>query len=88
MTGIGLLEVIHKITSQIINTRLNNRIEFSQEVHGFRRRRECHTAIREAKIRMQMAACRSETMYHIYLDLRKVYDSIDRNKILRILEKY
>ena len=33
--GIGLLEVIHKLISQIINLRLAAQIEFLPEVHGF-----------------------------------------------------
>ena len=63
-------------------------INFSEEVHGFRRRRGTHTAIGETKIEMQRAACKSETIYQIFLDLRKAYDSIDRNRVLRLLERY
>ena len=60
--GIGLLESIHKIISQIINLRLGETIKFCDEVHGFRKRRGCYTAIGEAKLRMQMAACSYETV--------------------------
>ena len=35
-----------------------------------------------------MAACRSETIHQIFLDLRKAYDSIDRRRTIKILEKY
>ena len=35
-----------------------------------------------------MAACRSETIHQIYLDWRKAYDFIDKNRILSILEEY
>ena len=35
-----------------------------------------------------MAACSYETVYQIYLDLRKAYDSIDRGRVMKILEKY
>jgi DNA replication initiation complex subunit (GINS family) len=86
--GIGLLESIHKLVSQIINMRLGETIQFCEEVHGFRKKRGCYTAIGEAKIRMQMAACSAKTTYQIYLDLRKAYDSIDRKRVLRILKEY
>ena len=33
--GIGLLEVIHKLISQIINIRMSNTIVFCESVHGF-----------------------------------------------------
>ena len=48
--GIGLLEAIHKIISQIINLRLGKTIQFCEEVHGFRKKRGCYTAIGEAKL--------------------------------------
>ena len=37
---------------------------------------------------MQLTTCRSETLFQIYLDLSKAYDSIDRGKILQLLCKY
>ena len=36
--GIGLLECIHKLISQIINLRLSKAIFFCDEVHGFRKK--------------------------------------------------
>ena len=42
----------------------------------------------EAKIRMQIASCRSTPLYQIYLDLSKAYDSIDRDRTLDIMTKY
>ena len=35
-----------------------------------------------------MAACSAETIYQIFLDLRKAYDSIDRKRVIQILKKY
>ena len=46
------------------------------------------TAIGETKIETQMAVCNSETVYQIFLDLRKAYDSIDRKRVLLLMEKY
>ena len=86
--GIGLLEVIHKLVSQIINLRLGEKIKFLPEVHGFRRHRGTYTAIGEAKMRMQIDACSSAPVYQVYLDLSKAYDSIDRDRTLNIMEKY
>ena len=85
--GLGLLETLHKLNSQITNLRMANAIIFSQDVHGFRRQRGTFTAIGEAKLRMQMATCKSKTIYQIYLDLSKAYDSIDRNRIKHMLRK-
>ena len=48
--GIGLLEYIHKLISQIINLHMSNAISFCKEVHGFRKERGIYTAIGETKI--------------------------------------
>ena len=63
-------------------------ITFCDEVHGFRKERGTYTAIGETKIKMQMATIASETVYKIFLDLRKAYDSIDRKRVLKLMEKY
>ena len=86
--GIGLLETIHKLISQIINMRMAGTIVFVDEVHGFRKKRGTFTAIGERKIGMQRAVCESRPLYQIYLDLKKAYDSVDRDRVLLLLEKY
>jgi len=50
--GIGLLETLHKLVSQVINLRMSSTIEFCESVHGFRRKRGTFTAIGEAKMKM------------------------------------
>ena len=42
----------------------------------------------KAKIRMQKALCKSETIFQIYLDLRKAYDSINCPGVLALMKKY
>ena len=37
--GIGLLELIHKLISQIINLRMSTSIQFCDKVHGFQKQR-------------------------------------------------
>ena len=64
--GIGLLETIHKLISAVINLRMGNTIEFWDEFHGFRRHHGCFTAIGEAKLRMQKAACEGNTLFQIF----------------------
>ena len=86
--GIGLLKSIHELISQIINLRMAASINFCSEVHGFQKERGTYMAIGETKIKMQMAAVASETVYNIFLDRRKAYDSIDRKRVLKLMEKY
>ena len=86
--GIGVLEVIHKLVSAIINQRMSKVINFCKAIHGFRKKRGCFTAIGEAKMRMQRAACKGITLYQIYLDLRKAYDSVNREGVIALMKKY
>ena len=86
--GIGLLETLHKLMSSIINIRLTKSIQFCEEIHGFRRGRGCYTAIGEAKLKIQETTCNYKTLYQIYLDLTKAYDSVDREQVMKILEEY
>jgi hypothetical protein len=46
------------------------------------------TAIMEAKLNQQLAWVDQELLYQIYLDLRRVYDALDRGRCLEILAGY
>lgn len=86
--GIGLLEVIHKLIFTIINSRLNNSLSFHDSVHGFRINRGSFTSIGGTKIEAQKHISKNHTLYQVFVDLRKAYDSIDRPRVLMILERY
>jgi hypothetical protein len=86
--GIGLLEVILKVISSIIDSRLKAEIEFDDSLHGFRAERGTSTACIEAKLHMQLACAQRKTLYQIFIDLAKVYDTLDRGRTLDILEGY
>ena len=63
-------------------------VEFCPAVYGFRRKRGCFTAIGEAKLQMQQVVCMGEIVYQVYLDLRKAYDSINRDGVIALMKKY
>ena len=84
--GIGLLEVIRKMISQIINMRLTSTIHFDDAVHSFRRSRGTYTAISEAKLRIQLTMRDTKPHFQVYLDLKKAYDTLTRNTTMKTLE--
>ena len=86
--GIALLEVIYKLISSIINRRLVSGIQWHDAIHGFRTGRGTGTAIIEAKLRMQLAQRSHKPLYMIFLDLKKAYDTLDRDRTMIILEQY
>jgi Reverse transcriptase (RNA-dependent DNA polymerase) len=86
--GISLLETLHKVCTAIIHLRMSSSIEFHSWIHGFRRHRGTGTAILEAKLEMQLANNSYRPLFQIYLDLKKAYDSLDRERTLLILAGY
>ena len=86
--GIGLLYAVWKLCSSIINKRLINRIQYHEALHGFRKSRGTGTAILEAKLLVSLAEKSGRTVYQAFIDLSKAYDSISREKIMFILERY
>lgn len=86
--GIALLEVIYKLISAICNRRIQNAIKFDDAVHGFRKGRGTGTAIMEAKLLMQLYCRQDDPLYMVFIDLKKAYNTLDRDRALNILEAY
>jgi hypothetical protein len=86
--GICLLEVVLKFVSSIINSRLKADIQFCDALHGFLEKRDTGTATMEAKLRMQLSHIQQKTLYKIYIDFRKAYDALDRDRTLTIIQGY
>jgi hypothetical protein len=86
--GIALLEIIYKLVSSIIAQRLTKGIDFHDSLHGFRQGRGTGTATIEAKLQMELARSKGTPFYQIFLDLKKAYDTLDRGRMMAILEGY
>jgi hypothetical protein len=56
-------------------------------LHGFRAKRGTGTAIFEAKLFQQLAKVAQVPIFEIFLDLKKAYDTVDRERMLEILEE-
>ena len=88
--GIALLDVLYKLVSRIIHTRINNSISYHDSLHGFRRNRGTTTAIAELKLCMRTTRMdkNKNARYTIFLDLTKAYDTLDRPRTVEILKAY
>ena len=85
--GIGLLEPIWKIVKQVMDKRLNA-VELHKSLHGCWNGRGTGTAIIETKLTQPLAHLEQRPFVGVFLDLKKAFDSMDRDRCLLILEGY
>ena len=86
--GIGLLELLWKLLTSIIDAQIKACVVFHDTLHGFCWSRGTDTSIIEAKLTQQLTVCRQEPFYAIFLDLKKAHDALDRGCTLDILQGY
>jgi hypothetical protein len=82
--GIGLLEPIWKVVERIMDQRLNP-LPLHEAPHGCCNGRGTGTAILEAKLAQQLAHLKQEPFHGVFLDLKKAFDAMDRERCLLIL---
>ena len=63
-------------------------IDFHPALHGFRKHRGCGTAILQCRLEQEHAILKGKTLYQVYIDLTKAYDTLDRDRTLLLLEGY
>jgi len=83
--GIGLLEPIWKIIEQVIDKRLEA-IALHDSLHGCRNGRRTGTAVIKAKLSQQLAHIEQTPFYGVFIDLKKAFDAMDRERCLLLLE--
>jgi hypothetical protein len=86
--GIGLLEVVWKVVSSIIDIQLKNAIQFHDSLHGFRTQRGTAAATIEVKLRMNLYQGQQQTLYQVFIDMKKAYNTLHRGRTLEILKGY
>ena len=86
--GIGLLEMSWKVIESIINWRIASKVIFHDTLHGFWTGRGTGTAWFEAKLLQQLSKMVQKTLHFISLNLCKIYDTVNREQLLEILEGY
>ena len=85
--GIGLLEPMWKVCERVMDLRLNA-FDLHDSLHGCRNKRGTGTAGIEAKLAQQLAHLEQVPFYGVFLDLKKAFDAMDRERCILILEGY
>ena len=78
--GIGLVEVMWKVVAAILNRQVTASITFHDFIHGFRVGCVTGTTTLKVKLLQQLAAMKEEVLYMVFLDLKKAYDALDRDR--------
>ena len=89
---ISLLSVVSKIMEKIILNRLNQVIEkykiINLNQYGFTRNKRTEHNLMELYNRMFQTYHKKSHMIIVFLDFTKAYDTVDVNKLLKIISKY
>ena len=88
LCAISLVEVAGMVAAVIINCPFTNSIAFHDILHGLRAGCGTATDSLETKLIQQLMSMREEFMYTIFMDLYNVYDALDRDICLDILDGY
>jgi hypothetical protein len=83
--GIGLLEPIWKVIEQVIDKWLEA-IALHDSLHGCRNERGTGTAVIEVKLSQQLSHIEQTPFYGVFIDLKKAFDAMDRERCLLLLE--
>ena len=86
--GVGLVEVLWKDISGIINYRLSYYIQFHDIMHGFHAGRGTGTATLKANLLQKIISMWYIVFHNIFVNLSKSYDALDMELCLDIMEVY
>ena len=73
---------------KIIDRRLVDGIQFHLALHGFCKLCGMDTAILECRLEQERAILQGQTLYQVFLDLTKAYDTLDQPCTLDLLKGY
>ena len=73
-----MVEVLCKVCSVGVNCCLKMIALFYNALHGFIEGQGTGTDTLEANLEQQLSGISHEPLFHVFLDFRKAYDSLDR----------
>ena len=87
--GISLLDVVGKVFARIIQIRLQRIAEeiLPESQCGFRKGRGCTDMIFVARQLVEKSIEHQQSLFILFVDLRKAYDSVPRDALWQVLEK-
>jgi len=88
--GISLLDVVGKLFGRIVQDRLQLIAEkvLPESQCGFRKGRGCVDMIFTARQLFEKSREHDDSLFTLFVDLRKAYDSVSREGLWQVLQKY
>ena len=86
--GIGLVEVIWKVTMLIVNSWLRISIVLHDALHGFQQGRGAGTVVMEGKTEQKLVGIVHKPLLQVLIGVWKAYDSLYRGRYMEILRGY
>ena len=85
---IGIFEVAWKVCTAVVNCWLKRDVVLQDALHGFRGVQGTGTATLEAKLAQQLVGPEHYPLLKVFLDIRKEYDSLDRDQCIEVMIGY
>ena len=86
--GIGIVKVLWRVCSLVLNCCLKSSIVLHNALNGFREGWVMGTATLEDNIAQQLSGLAHKPLFQVVLNVRKAYESLDRGQCLEILRGY
>ena len=86
--GISLLKTLWKIMQAIIDTRVWASIHFHYFIHRFRAGVGTYIVTMELNLAQGLIRFNQVPFFLVFLDLRKDYSTVDRDRLIKTLEVY
>ena len=80
--GIGLLETLWKVVEAMIDSCLRASLQLHDVLNGFRDGRRTGMAIMELKLSQELTSIYQDSLFLVFLDLKKAYDTMDQERPL------
>ena len=83
--GVGPFQVLIQTIYGLIKQRLGASVRYHDSLHGFRPGRFMETTSIEDKLIQDITGMREEVLYKVIIYLNKAYDTLDRDRSMKIL---
>ena len=85
--GIAINDTLSKIYDSILNKRLQEWLSIDKAQAGAQKGRSCIEHILTLRMIIDYCKCKKKKMFIVFVDFKKAYDSVPRNKIMECLKK-